>query len=102
MKPTVEELAKVGKRLPRNPGTCPECGGPAEIQRNGDWRCIAYDRNGLVTIAVCEAEGTTVGGDLVVTRGSTGVWRYLITPEEVAREGADPESSVPSSTGNTD
>lgn len=72
--------------------TCPECGGLVKVARNGDWKCLAYDKIGFMNVLVCDARGTTVGSDLVVTRGSLGAWRSLITTEEVAREGSSTDS----------
>lgn len=56
---------------------CPECGGIAQVKRNGDWKCFASDIIGDIRVLVCEARGVTLAGELIPTRGSTNLWRTL-------------------------
>lgn len=81
--------------------SCPECGGPAQVVRNGDWKCLASDLDPRETarqsqlneladelgvnrvdipiprVLVCESKGVSIGDDLCVTSGSTHLWRQI-------------------------
>lgn len=74
----VEKVADpIGKRLERNVGTCPECGGPTEVDRRGNWRCLSIERRAGVRVYVCAARGRVIEGDAVTTVGSNNLWRAL-------------------------
>lgn len=78
----VERVASdVGKRLERPVVTCPECGGPALVDRGERWRCTSFDKRNGVTVAVCDARGVLLGSDTLVTRGSNGLWKELLLRE---------------------
>lgn len=71
---TAEERKLLGQRGEREKFSCPECGEPAERERNGDWRCLGEKQiNEFPPISQqsCGARGVTLpDGDWGTTRGS--------------------------------
>jgi len=75
-----EERKKLGARIPRKEVPCVECGGKAEADRKGDWRCIEYrtiptawigDKvSATMDILTCNARGVTLkDGYMATTQG---------------------------------
>lgn len=67
-----------GRWFPRVILSCPECGDVAEDDRGNRWRCKAFEQVGGVKVAVCDARGRVVNGELLVTQGSNNLWRDYV------------------------
>lgn len=80
-----EEKPNPGKRLPRGETSCVECGEKAEVERNGDWRCLATHQIpgeflgmkndepmfNTIRVLTCGARGVTLkDGYMATLRGS--------------------------------
>lgn len=66
----LEERRALSQRNPRQEVTCPECGGKAERQRNGDWSCVASEKipgwgKLVVHLQTCGARGVSLDDELI-------------------------------------